>query len=359
MTTKINSEMVVLAREFRGLKQKDLADKIKVRQPHIAKLEAGSVGEAALDLLPALARELDFPEEFFLQHESLVGFGSSSLYYRKRNKLSASDRRRIHSLVNILRLNLKQMLTAVELAPTRRLPRLPIEENEKSPAVIAKELRSFWRLPDGPIKNVTALLESAGVLVVPCDFGTKDMDGTGLWLNDMPPIIFINCDLPGDRWRFTLCHELAHFVMHEVPQERMEDEADAFAAEFLFPAVDAKAEFARMGTVRFAQLLALKPYWKISVAAMIMRARQLNAVTDYGAKKLWIDRSDAGGNNEPAPIEREPVQNLTNMLNYFRTELEFQVDDLKSLLKINPSVLKSLFGVSDEPERPRVHLRVV
>lgn len=359
MKAKINNEMVILAREFRGLKQKELADRIKVKQPQIAKLEAGVIGDAADAMLPELSRALDFPEEFFLQSEVLVGFGSSSLYYRKRNKLNASDRRRIHSLVNLVRINLKNMLSAVELAPTRKLPRMPLEDNEKSPAAVARALRSFWRLPEGPIKNVTALLESAGILVVPCDFGTRDMDGTGLWLNDMPPMIFINRDLPGDRWRFTLCHELAHFVMHEVPYEAMEDEADEFAAELLMPEVEMRAEFARLGHIRFSHLVSLKPYWKTAISALIIRARDLGFINEYAQKRLWAERGNAGGNSEPVQIDQEQVQNLTNILQYFRSDLQFMAEDMRGLLKINPSELKSLYGVSDEPARPRARLRLV
>lgn len=361
MTTgKINSEMVILAREFRGLTQKELAARIQVKQPKIAKLEAGAIGDAASELLPQLSLALDFPQEFFMQAEVLVGFGSSSLYYRKRNKLTAADRRRIHSLVNLIRINLKTMLSAVELDPTRKLPRMSIEENEKSPGAIARATRSFWRLPEGPIKNVTALLESAGILVVPCNFGTRDMDGTGLWLNDMPPMIFINQDLPGDRWRFTLCHELAHFVMHEVPHELMEDEADAFAAEFLMPEVQLRADFARMGSIRLSNLVALKPYWKVAISALILRASDLGAINDYEKKRLFAARGDAGGNAEPIQIDREPVQNLANILGYFRSDLKFQADDMRGLLKINPPELKSLYGVFDgEPERQKRMLRLV
>lgn len=357
--TRINPEMVVLAREFRGLKQKDLAERINIKQPQIAKLEAGLIGDAADSLLPALARELEFPEEFFTQSEVLVGFGSSSLYYRKRNKLSATDRRRIHSLVNLIRINLKTMLTAVELAPTRKLPRMPLEDNAKSPAAVARAIRSFWRLPDGPIKNVTALLEGAGIVIVPSDFGTRDMDGTGLWLNDMPPMIFINQDLPGDRWRHTLCHELAHFVMHEVPYEAMEDEADQFAGELLMPEIEARAEFSRLGAIRFSSLVNLKPYWKVSISSLIIRARELGLLSEYAEKRLWMERGNAGGNTEPVQIPREEVQNLPNMIRYFRSDLGFLEDDMQGLLKINHQELRSLYGVSDEPVRPRARLRLV
>jgi Zn-dependent peptidase ImmA (M78 family)/transcriptional regulator with XRE-family HTH domain len=359
MSQKLNHEMVILAREFRGLTQKELAEGIDVKQPQVAKLEAGVVGDSANDLLPALARVLDFPEEFFTLQETLVSFGSSSLYYRKKNKLQSSHRRRIHSLVNLMRINLKLMLNAVELAPVRQVPKMPIEENAQSPAAIARAVRAFWKLPDGPIKNMTALLESAGVLVVPCDFKTRDMDGTGLWLNDMPPTIFINRDLPGDRWRFTLCHELAHFVMHDVPHETMEDEADDFAAEMLAPEVAMRSEFARIGTIKLTQLVALKPVWKISIATLIKRAKDLGFISQYAAKKLWMERANAGGNNEPVSIEREKIQNLPNMLGYFRSSLNFSVTDMKGLLKLNPSELKSLYGVSDEVAQPRVRLRLV
>ena len=359
MKAKINSEMVILAREYRGLKQKDLAEKLKVKQPQVAKLEAGLIGDAAEAMLPSLSCVLNFPEEFFLQSEMLVGFGSSSLYYRKRNKLSSSDRHRIHALVNLLRINLKTMLNAVELAPTRKVPRMALEDNEQSPASVARALRSFWRLPEGPIKNVTALMESAGIMIIPCDFGTKDMDGTGLWLNDMPPMIFINADLPGDRWRYTLLHELGHFVMHEVPYEAMEEEADDFAAEFLMPEVAMRAEFARIGAIRFQNLLTLKPYWKVAVSALIVRASELGFLSAHAAKGLWMARGNAGGNSEPVFIDKEEVQNLPNILRYFREEMEFQEDDFRTFLKINPSELKFLYGISNEVARPRARLRLV
>jgi len=330
-----------------------------LKQPQIAKAEAGTVGQAADDLIPRLAEVLNFPEEFFKLSEHRIGFGSSALYYRKKARLTATDRKRIHSIVNVARIGIKGLLDSVELDPIRRLPRILIDDTEKSAQEIACEVRAYWSLPDGPIKNVTALLEGAGVLVFPCDFGTSDMDATAIWLNDMPPTIFINQDLPGDRWRFTLCHELAHLVMHDVPRETMEDEADQFAAEFLMPEVDMRPEFMKRKFLSFNDLISLKSYWKVAISALIRRGKDLGYLSADKAKRLYIERSRHGGNAEPAQFPRESVKNLDNVIRYFKEKMEFSVTDFSVSLKISDRELKSLFGISDEEQRPRGHLRLV
>lgn len=356
---KFNYEMVTMARDFRGLTQQELADKMGVKQPYIGKLEAGLLGDAADELAPRLSEALSFPIEFFFIQEQRIGVGSSALYYRKRAKLNASDRKRIHALVNILRINIKKMLDAVELEPIRRIPKVALEDSGKTAQSVAQELRASWNIPYGPIKNVTALLEGAGILVVPCDFGTPDMDGTASWLNDSPPTIFINRYLPGDRWRHTLCHELAHLIMHDMPNPSMEDEADAFAAELLAPAHEIKADLTRIQPIRFAKLLPLKSHWKVSASSLIMRSRQLGLISPDQEKRLWAERGNAGGNNEPTPIELEKVQNLPNILSYFQKDLNFSVPDFEGMLKINRPELQSFFGVSDHAVRQKPYLRLV
>ncbi len=51
----------------------------------------------------------------------------------------------------------------------------------------------------------------------------------------MPPLFFINVTIPADRVRFSLAHEIGHIVVHQLPTDDMEREADRFAAEFLMP----------------------------------------------------------------------------------------------------------------------------
>ena len=61
------------------------------------------------------------------------------------------------------------------------------------------------------------------------------VDAAHLWLAGLPPLFFVNENLPGDRLRWTLAHEVGHAVMHRNPTGDVEGEANRFASEFLMP----------------------------------------------------------------------------------------------------------------------------
>lgn len=352
---KINGAMITLAREYRGLTQEELARKLFVAQAKVAKLEGGLQTDVPDPLMKLLSDALNFPHSFFEQEEDLLGYGSSAYYYRKRADLSATDRKRIHGLINLLRIHLKRLLTFVDVQGRRTLPQLDIDDYGGSAAKVAQAVRAFWNLPEGPIKNLTVTLESAGIIVIPCDFQTRSMDATSLRLSEMPPVIFVNKSVPGDRWRFTLSHELAHLIMHNVPHEFMEDEADDFAAEFLVPKADIKPQFARLPNLRLQDFANLKSYWKVSMGMLIKRAHSLKFLTDNQSRYLWMTMSKLGyRTKEPNPIERETPRNYANILSHMTQALKYSADDLAQLLKINPQDLKSLHDVSASPR-----LRVV
>jgi hypothetical protein len=72
----------------------------------------------------------------------------------------------------------------------------------------------------------------------------------------------MNSTVPGDRYRFTLAHELAHLVLHNHPagDEEMETEADEFAAEFLMPAKEVRPYVAAPSLGRLGRA---KAHWKV------------------------------------------------------------------------------------------------
>ncbi len=308
-----------------------------------------------------LSAALEFPQSFFLQTDRRISFGSSAAYYRKRAKVSATDRKFITGLVNILRISIKTLLNSVDLSAARKLPPMRLEEHGNSPTAAARALRAFWQLPDGPIPNLTSLIESAGVIVIPCDFQSRDMDATSLWPTDSAPLIFMNSEISGDRWRFTLCHELAHLLLHDVPRESMEDEADEFAAEFLAPTEELKAQLLHARPLRIRKLLELKEYWKISIASLLVRADQLGIIDERTARALWMERSQLGGDREPGYFPSEPTKNLANILKYHLQALEFTASELARCLSITSKELRTLLGVTDDEPvaRPKAVLRLV
>ena len=352
--------MVVLAREYRNLTQEQVARKLFVSQATIAKIEGGLSPDAPPHIVERLVKALEFPKEFFFQEEARLGFGSSAFYYRKRQKITAADRRRISGLVNILRINIKRLLSVVDLEPNRELPQFDIEEFDGRADRAAMVLRAHWNLPDGPIRNLMALIESAGVIVIPCNFGTKFMDATSLRLTDAPPMIFINRDIPGDRFRYTLAHELGHLVMHDTPRETMEDEADAFAAELLMPGDEMRPQFQRIGRVRLQDLANLKPYWKVSMSALLMRATSIGHINRNQGRYLWMQMSKLGyRTKEPNPIEKEQISNYPNLLLYYTNELEFGIEDVAQTVAIWPREFELLHEAALRPRLSASHLRVV
>ena len=346
MTNNLNSEMVILARDYRGITQGELALKIGVSQAKIARIEGGILTDFSSGLISSLSTALDFPESFFTQNEDRIGFGSSAYFYRKKAEISAADRRRIQGIVNLLRISVKKFVGFVEVGAKRTFPFFESRDYSHNPAKIAQALRGMWKLPDGPITNLTTLIESAGVIVIPCDFGTRAMDATSLRLTESPPLIFINKDIPGDRWRFTLAHELAHLVMHEIPHEMMEDEADAFAAELLMPTLEIKPYFSRNKKLRLADFANLKLYWKVSMGALIQRARTLGFIDENQHRYLWMTMSKLDYRlKEPNPIEREEPKTYRKILEYFTTTLGYAPQDFARLLCLNPRELESPVGV--------------
>jgi Zn-dependent peptidase ImmA (M78 family)/DNA-binding XRE family transcriptional regulator len=354
----IIGDMLTLAREYRALSQEELARRIGLSQAQIAKIEAGLKPEMDDSLGAKIASALEFPPSFLSQDETLIGFGSSAYFYRKRATIPAPDRKKIHSTVNLLRIAIKRILPHVEIAPKRPLPSWSIDDYGFSAANVARALRAHWLVPDGPIKNLTALVESAGVLVVCCSFGHKTIDATSLRLADMPPLIFMNSDVPGDRWRFTLAHELAHLIMHREPHDEMETEADAFAGEFLVPKDEFSPQVSRLPRLQIRDLIPMKRYWKVSIQALIFRAYEAGAITEAQKRNLFVRMSQLNmRQTEPEPIDLEVPSNLSRMFTTLMEVLHFTFKEVSDLLAWNDREARELLPLKG-PTPPRL-LRVV
>ena len=343
MAKIVNPEMVTLAREFRGLTQEQLGRAMGVAQAKIAKIEGGLQPELSDAHASFLCSALDFPISFFQQNEELLGWGSSAYFYRKKASITAGDRKRIQGQVNLARIHIKKFLQSVEIESTRELPVLDLGDYSNSPIQAARAMRSHWGLADGPIKNVTSLLESAGIVIVPIDFGTNSMDATSIRLNELPPIVFINASMSRDRWRWTLVHELAHLLIHQIPTEEMEDQADSFAAEFLLPELELKPQFARIGKIRLQDLANLKPFWKVSMQALLMRASNLNQITKSESQYLWMQIGKLNyRTSEPYPLAKEETKTYPAMVKFFENELQYSKEEMATFLNVTPQLVESL-----------------
>jgi Zn-dependent peptidase ImmA (M78 family)/DNA-binding XRE family transcriptional regulator len=354
--------MVILAREYRALTQKELADAAGIKQPQIAMIEGGVPGSASAETMRAIGAALDFPLEFFSQPEPRLGFGSSSVYYRKMSSITAADRKSISSITNLSRMGLKRLLDAVDVDADLALPRIDLEDVEGSPGKAASIVRAAWGLPDGPVAHLSSLIERAGIVIIEVDFGTRGISGTGMRLANMPPIIFINSALPADRHRFTLAHELAHLVLHSSPRESMEDEADDFASELLMQKNEFKVSTAQFGnrpTLR--NLIALKPYWKVAISAMIVRLGELGSISPEYKRSLFIQMSTLKMRlDEPQPFPKERPTLYAKIVKSALSDLPQDPEVQSKVMKLPKDVFTRLYAASlREETREPSRLRLV
>ncbi|MDD4890561.1 MAG: XRE family transcriptional regulator [Phycisphaerae bacterium] len=350
MTTKFVAEMLTLARDSRGLTRASLAQKTDLSPSLISKFESG-VANPSPENLAKLADALGYPLEFLGQMQEIHGLGCSFLYHRQRQSMPVPEQRRIVATVNVLRIQMQQLLGAIDITAENQFQPQDVEQ-DGGPEKIAAGVRAAWKLPLGPVRNVVGAIESAGGVVIRYPFGNRKADGMSIWLTGLPPLFFLNADMPGDRSRFTLAHELGHVIMHRQPTERIENEADRFAAEFLMPAREIRPDLGGMSLERAA---ALKPLWKVSMQALIRRAWDLDVVPESRYRRLCTLVSMAGyRTNEPVPIAIEEPTLLREIVNVHLGDHGYTIDDLSKLAFVSREEFCETY-VPEAANRLRIH----
>jgi Zn-dependent peptidase ImmA (M78 family) len=173
------------------------------------------------------------------------------------------------------------------------------EDGFETPEEVACAVREYWGLPSGKIENMVKTLEDAGIIVIPYTFPTRKFSGVSLLTHHGNWVILVNQELPADRIRFTLAHELGHIIMHRFPTATMEQEADSFASEFLLPSRDIENQLKRISLEKLAYL---KLEWKVSMAAILRKAHSLGKLTD-NQYRYWNMQMSAAGFRTSEPIQ--------------------------------------------------------
>jgi Zn-dependent peptidase ImmA (M78 family)/transcriptional regulator with XRE-family HTH domain len=344
---KFNPAMVTLARDSRGLTQTELADRIRVPQGTISKVESGALSISD-DLAAKLSKELEYPEGFFAQTDIVFPFGSSTFYHRKLQSVPAAVLRKIEAKVNIYRFHVTRLIRATDLDTRLRFRRVDAKEHKGNIEEIAQLTRAAWNLPTGPIDNLVHAIENAGGIVIRFSFETRKMFGLSEWIPPAPPLFFLNDhpEISADRDRFTLAHELGHVLLHHLPNPAMEKESDRFAAEFLMPQKDIRSHF--KAPVKLHTVARLKPYWKVSMAALVYRAHELRVINDNQHTYLRIQLQGKGYRyREPAELDfpKEQPSLLPEIIQAHVKELGFGYPDIAEMTGMNVAEFKAYHRV--------------
>lgn len=343
MTNRVNTNMIVLAREARGLAQNELAEKISMSATNLSKIERGDVRISA-GVLAAIANETGFPPHFFHQNGTIV---PENLIYRKRQIVAQRLMMPIHAQVNIIRRHVQFLTRALDVTVPALLA-LPVT-SVCSPDKIAIRLRQTWKMNTPVIENLTSALEQQGIALISFDFGTERVDSRSMVTDDGYPVIFLNNKLSGDRLRFSLAYELGQLVMHtfaHVPPHRdISSEANAFAAELLMPARSIKKDFENGISVPL--LGTLKKKWRASMISLLYRADDLGFVTP-NQKRYLLQQFNCLHIRRREPVELDiPLEEPTlvkHWINSYRANMGLGPVEMAALLCLHVDEFLELYS---------------
>jgi hypothetical protein len=195
----------------------------------------------ALETMPTV---LHAQVEFFLRPARAPRFG---VFYRSLSSATKKARIRAEHRLEWLMDIAGYMDELVELPPVA-LPdfdirKNPLEVSDQDVEALACEARKFWGMGEGPVANVTRLVDNHGVILT---LDNLDADALDSLSTASRPYIMISRDKgTAVRWRYDVAHELSHFIMHSHLVERVvsrsveaaaiEDQADRFAGASLLP----------------------------------------------------------------------------------------------------------------------------
>lgn len=341
-------------REVRGLSQTQLAEMLAVTNAGVSAYETGR-SKPSPNALEAMATVLHAPVDFFLRPARAPRSGVA--FYRSLSSATKKARTRAEHRLEWLMDIVRYMDELVELPPVAlpdfHIRKNPLDVSDQDVEALASEAREFWGMGEGPVANVTRLLENHGVILTLDNLDADALDS--LSLTASRPYIMVSRDKgTAVRWRYDVAHELGHLIMHSHLDQRVvsrsveaaaiEDQAHRFAGAFLLPLGPFMDDFY---SASLDTLYNMKAKWRVSMGAMIMRASKASIISPETAQRLHINHSRRGWKrHEPLDDQIEPeFPRALAEAEAVILRSGHSADDLRQAVALSDSDIETLCGL--------------
>jgi len=350
-----------LARLFNGYSLEEVAVKVEKTRQYLHKLETGQ-GTPTPQLLRNLAEVLNVESAFFARKRNHLD--ESQFHFRKlmtaRPTVKQAALARGEMTVALIR-----FLDDELHLPVVNIPHIDTVNSSETVEQAAEFCRKFWGLGYGPISNMTRLVENLGIVVTTFEGISKEIDALSVAV-ERPFIVRNTAKTSVCRQRFDIAHELGHLVMHEgvlTGCRITESQANRFASALLLPRNMMLKLFPRPHGLRldWKGMSQFKLTWKVSKAALLYRARQLDIITESQYKTGVITlrkNGESHAEKEDDRIEQEPPELLANALNLLQQKKHLDLLKVAKAIHVGPRFLKELTGLEINIPSP-AHLRLV
>lgn len=287
-----NGERLKLARIYRNMTASELAELIGVTRQAVMQYEKNE-NKPKLETEFKIITGLHFPREFFYE-KTLDTLLVDNTFFRALSTTKKIDLQTQEEKTKII-VYIYEFLSKYFNYPELQLPELDTNINlddKNNIEDIAIKLRNYWGLGELPIENMVNLLENKGIIVSTINVNNKKIDAFTqvhrINTKDKYCVILSNDKQSVARRNFDAAHELGHIILHrniekieELSQEhrrKLEEQANLFAAAFLLPKNGFFRDLTQPLDLEYYKVL--KKKWKVSIAAMVMRARQLERINN-------------------------------------------------------------------------------
>jgi Zn-dependent peptidase ImmA (M78 family)/DNA-binding XRE family transcriptional regulator len=347
---KVIPERIREAREGRGFTLEAFADVLDVSRQAVAQYETGQNGPSG-ETLSRIISLTQQPTTFFTTPRRRKAESLSTPFWRSLKRMEQSARSRITRRLEWACDVVDYVESFIQL-PTVGIPDLQWDferGNLDDIEDIALRVRADWNLGFGPILDIVPLLEFHGIILLREKVACEDMDAVSRWQTGRPYILYSSEVESQPRVNFNLAHELGHIILHsgiDVTSDnlaRVEKQANRFAGAFLLPRTTFPAEVLSTSLDYFKTL---KERWRVAIAAMVYRCKDLEILTQSQVDYLWRQMNAIGRRREPLDDTFEHA--LPSLL---RASLEMLVshrvqtkEDIERAINLNPDDIESLSG---------------
>lgn len=374
-----NGERLKIARMWRNLSATQLADLTGFSRQTISMLENGKLMNPEFATVQKLSEKLEFPVTFFLE-ETKINLNESTTYFRSLLTTNKKYRVEQEEKIKFIAIVYNMLSEYLEFEKVN-LPQIP---TNATPQEAANILREYWGLGNRPIENIVYLAESNGLIVTDFETATGDVDAFShkITSDDVETYLigYSKNKRTAARIHFDVAHEIGHILLHNWREDlecidkeefkEIELQAHAFASAFLLPEDEFRKDVSPYAT-NLAYYTELKKTWKVSIAAMIRRAKDLDIITADDYSRLMRNMQKQGI-RKIEPLDDEMVTAEPSLLrqaikilfdqkvftpNEFLEELSREYG-----LTLYPKDIETLLGLKkgtfEEKENPKMVINV-
>lgn len=350
------------ARLAMKLTQTQLAELLEKKPNTISAYEAEKITPGE-EVLTEISRLLGQPLEFF-HRPVITKLGSGTVFYRSMSAATKAARDKAEVRLGWLREITTFAAEYIEFPEVNfpefpNLPTDPMQISNEMIEEVAQWVRGQWNLGERPVANLVRTMEANGAIIAVDYLDAVKLDALSEWgFNEGIPYVVLNADKESAvRSRLDLAHELGHLFLHRhIDRDALnkgplfkliEDQAFYFAGALLLP----REAFLRdLYSITLDVMKSLKPKWKVSIGAMIMRAKSLGVLSDDAMDKLWFNYSSRKWRKrEPYDDqwESEKPTLLPQAMEMLIQEKIFNVDEVEQEIGIGKRYLQALCNLPE------------